>query len=149
LLTDERAGVRGSNLTMSRPFVIALPIEDRARSHAFYTEGLGLEAVGELADDGLPEPLQLRLGPDALLMLIPRGGFGWVTAPGPTAEPGTSECQLSWRVATEAEVDAAVERARAAGAEILVEPEARQWGYCALFTDPDAHLWMVIVPTAW
>ncbi|HEV7722021.1 MAG TPA: VOC family protein [Iamia sp.] len=133
---------------MSRPFVIALPVEDRVRSHAFYTEGLGLEAVGPLADDGVPEPLQLRLGPDLHLMLIPRGGFGWVTAPHETAAAGTSECQLSWRVSTEAEVDAAVGRARAAGADVLVEPEVRPWGYSALFADPDAHLWMVMVPPA-
>lgn len=131
---------------MSRPFVIALPIEDRRRSLAFYTDGLGLEAVGEPADDGVPEPLQLRLGADVHLMLIPRGGFGWVTAPHETAPAGTSECQLSWTVATEAAVDAAVERARAAGAEVLAGPEARPWGYAALFADPDAHLWMVMAP---
>lgn len=131
---------------MTRPFVIALPIADRVRSLAFYTEGLGLEAVGEPAEDGVPEPLQLRLGADVHLMLIPRGGFGWVTEPHQVSEPGTSECQLSWSVATTEEVDAAVERARAAGAEVLVEPHAKPWGYMALFTDPDAHLWQVIRP---
>lgn len=129
---------------MTRPFVVALPIEDRVRAHAFYTEGLGLEAVGEPAADGVPEPLQLRLGSEVHLMLVPRGGFGWVTAPHPTAEPGASECQLSWTVATEAGVDAAVERARRAGATVLAEPEAKPWGYSALFTDLDAHLWMVV-----
>jgi predicted lactoylglutathione lyase len=131
---------------MSRPFVIALPIADRVRSLAFYTEGLGLDAVGEPAEDGVPEPLQLRLGADVHLMLIPRGGFGWVTEPHQVAEPGTSECQLSWSVSTEAEVDAATERARSAGADVLVEPHAKPWGYMALFADPDAHLWQVIHP---
>jgi predicted lactoylglutathione lyase len=133
---------------MSRPFVIALPVDDRVRAHAFYTEGLGLEAVGEPADDGVPEPLQLRLGADVHLMLIPRGGFGWVTDPHETAAPGTSEVQLSWTVATEADVDAAVERARAAGAEVLSGPEAKPWGYAALLADPDGHLWSVLVPAA-
>lgn len=131
---------------MSHPFVVALPIEDRVRSHAFYTEGLGLEAVGEPADDGVPEPLQLRLGGDVHLMLIPRGGFGWVTAPHETAPAGVSECQLSWSVPTPAEVDAAVARARAAGARVLVEPGDTGWGYSGLFADPDGHLWMVLVP---
>ena len=37
--------------------VISLPTDDRATSHAFYA-ALGFEAVGELASDGLPEPLQ-------------------------------------------------------------------------------------------
>jgi predicted lactoylglutathione lyase len=131
---------------MNRPFVIALPIEDRRRSLAFYTEGLGLEAVGEPADDGVPEPLQLRLGADVRLMLIPRGGFGWVTAPHETVVPGVSECLLSWTVPAEADVQAAVERARGAGAEVLVEPAATAWGYSGLFADPDGHLWTVMVP---
>ncbi len=131
---------------MSRPFVVALPIEDRVRSHAFYTVGLGLEAVGEPADDGVPEPLRLRLGADVHLMLIPRGGFGWVTAPHETAAPGTSECQLSWTVPTEADVDAAVARAQTAGATVVAEPEAKPWGYAAVVADPDSHLWMVMSP---
>ncbi|HEU5151855.1 MAG TPA: VOC family protein [Iamia sp.] len=131
---------------MERPFVIALPTADRVRAHAFHTEGLGLEAVGEPAEDGVPEPLQLRLGADVHLMLIPRGGFGWVTDPHPTAAPGTSECQLSWTVPTRAGVVAAVERARAAGARVVAEPDDRPWGYAATFADPDGHLWMVLTP---
>jgi uncharacterized protein len=132
---------------MTRPFVIALPIADRVRSLAFYTEGLGLEAVGELADDGVPEPLQLRLGADVHLMLIPTGGFAMVTTPHPTAPAGTSECLLSWSVPTTEEVDAALERARAAGARVVSEPAELPWGRLASFTDPDGHLWQVIRPT--
>jgi hypothetical protein len=45
-----------------------------------------------------------------------------------------------------AEVDAFIERARAAGAEIVAEPEERPWGYCANFTDPDGHMWQDLVP---
>jgi len=130
---------------MSRPFVIAVPIADRARAHAFYTEGLGLEAVGEPAEDGIPEPLRLHLGTDVHLMGIPRGGFAWVTTPHDTAARGTSECLLSWSVTGPGDVDAAVQRARAAGAEVLVEPGDSPWGYSALFTDPDGHLWTVLV----
>jgi uncharacterized protein len=132
---------------MPRPFVVSLPIEDRRRSLAFYTEGLGLEAVGPPADDGVPEPLSLALGDDVHLVLVPRGGFGWVTAPHETATPGTSECQLSWAVETEAEVAAAVERARAAGGEVLVEPASTGWGYSGLVADPDGHPSMVSVRT--
>ena len=90
--------------------VISLPIGDRATSHAFYA-ALGLEAVGELASDGLPEPLQFTLSPGANLMLVPRGGFGWVIGDNAVAEPGTSECVLSLT----GDVDALVAAARAAG----------------------------------
>ena len=39
---------------------ISIATSDRRRSHTFYRDGLGLEAFGPLADDGIPEPLQLR-----------------------------------------------------------------------------------------
>ena len=55
------------------------------------------------------------------------------------AERGTSECILSM----DGDVDALVERARAAGATVVAEPEQKPWGYTATFADPDGHLWMV------
>jgi catechol 2,3-dioxygenase-like lactoylglutathione lyase family enzyme len=48
---------------------ISLATTDRRRSLAFYRDGLGMEAFGPLADDGVPEPLQLRLGSNVSLML--------------------------------------------------------------------------------
>ena len=35
---------------------ISMATADRSRSLAFYRDGLGLEAFGPLADDGVPEP---------------------------------------------------------------------------------------------
>ncbi len=118
---------------------ISLPIADRRTSHDFYA-ALGFEAFGELASDGLPEPLQFALGDGASLMLIPRGGFGWVIGDNAVAEPGTSECILS----VDGDVDAFVARARAAGATVVAEPEQKPWGYTGTFADPDGHLWMVV-----
>lgn len=43
--------------------LMCLATADRRRSLAFYRDGRGLEAFGALADDGVPEPLQFRLGP--------------------------------------------------------------------------------------
>jgi uncharacterized protein len=117
---------------------ISLPIEDRRASHDFYA-ALGFEAFGEVASDGLPEPLQFALGAGLSLMLIPRGGFGWVIGDNDVAARGTSECLL-W---VERDVDAFVATARAAGATIVAEPEHKPWGYNATFADPDGHLWMV------
>src|SRR5262245_28798333 len=124
--------------------IIALPIEDRPRSYRFYGEGLGFDAVGELADDGVPEPLQLVVNEGTRLMLIPTGGFGWVTGDNPTAPPGTSEVLLSLGAATPAEVDARIGQARAAGARVVSEPVHKPWGYTGTFADPDQHLWEVI-----
>jgi uncharacterized protein len=43
------------------PVVVTLPTADRRRSFDFYRHGLGFEPVGDLADDGVPEPLQFIL----------------------------------------------------------------------------------------
>ena len=129
-------------MTTITPFLISLPTADRVRAHAFYRDGLGLESVGELADDGVPEPLVVVVNDATRLMLIPTGGFGWV-AGGAVAEAGTSECLLGVTVGRDDEVDEIVERARAAGAAVTAEPAAKPWGYTATFADPDGHLWTV------
>lgn len=40
----------------SAPVIVGLPIADRRTSYDFYCGALGFAAVGELADDGVPEP---------------------------------------------------------------------------------------------
>lgn len=129
------------------PFLISLPTADRVRAHAFYREALGLEAVGELADDGVPEPLVFVVNEATRLMLIPTGGFGWVTGDNAVAEPGTSECLLAITASRDGEADAIVERARAAGATVTAEPGQQPWGDAATFADPDGHLWTVTAAT--
>jgi hypothetical protein len=130
------------------PFLVCLPVADRPRAAAFYRDGLGLEAGGEPADDGVPEPLLLRLNAGAELMLIPTGGFGWGVGDHEVAAPGTSECILGIRAADEAGVDAVVARVRAAGAVIVAGPARQPWGYEATFTDPDGHVWNVTAAPA-
>lgn len=134
-------GSVGLMTALPGPIVVALPTEDRRRAHDFYTEGLGLTATGEPGDDGLPEPLQLVVNEGTHLMLIPTGGFGWTVADRAVAGAGTSECLLSVTLASTEEVDALVERARSAGAEVVAEPERKPWGYFGTFADPDGHLW--------
>ncbi|WP_328994610.1 VOC family protein [Kribbella sp. NBC_01245] len=125
-------------------FALCLPIADRPRSYAFYQAALGLKPVGdEIAEDGIPEPLQFALADDVNLMLIPTGGFGWVTPGRETAAKDVSECLCSINVASAAEVDAAFERALDHGAESVSPPTQQPWGYSATFADLDGHLWSV------
>ena len=49
------------------PIVIGLPTADRQRSFHFYATALGLEPIGDLAEDGFPEPLQFVLNDGARL----------------------------------------------------------------------------------
>lgn len=127
-------------------YTIAIPIADRRASLDFYRAALGLEPFGPLGPDGIPEPLQFALAADVSLMCIPTGGFGWVVGEGRTAEPGRSECLLSVSAGSDADVDALVERARAAGARVVAEPGPRPWGYAGAFEDPDGHLWQALRP---
>ena len=125
----------------SPPVTVALTIAERPRSFRFFEDVLGLEAVGEPAGDGVPEPLVFALNPGVQVMLIPPGGFGYVIGERPIAAPGVSECIITLPLASTAEVDATLERVRAAGAEILEEAARMPWGYQGVFADLDGHVW--------
>jgi predicted lactoylglutathione lyase len=125
------------------PIILSLPIADRPTSFAFYRDGLGLEPFGKLADDGVPEPLQFDLHEGVRLMLIPRGGFGWVVGSHEVAASGTSECLVNLTADSPAEVDELIKRAADAGATTITEPGPQPWGYAGSFADPDGHLWMI------
>ena len=129
--------------TNPQPITFALPIADRTTTFAFYAEGLGFHPMGEPAEDGVPEPLQFALNDGVRVMFIPIGGFGWVTGNRVTAPPDQSECLLVMTLADQPAVHGMVDRARAAGAEIIMEPTEQPWGFTALIADPDGHLWQV------
>lgn len=130
------------------PVTVSLPIADRPTSHRFYRDALGLEPIGEPADDGVPEPLQFAVNDGLRVMLIPTGGFGWVIGDHEVAPRGHSECVVTFPAATPAEVDQVIGRARAAGARIVTEPGQQSWGYTGSFADPDGHLWMASAASA-
>lgn len=109
-------------------------------------DALGLETVGDPGDDGLPEPLQFRLGEGVNLMLIPRRGFGWVLGEQPAAEPNQSESIVNLVVEQDEDVDSLIAAAESAGAEVKLRPESKSWGYTGSFTDPDGHFWAVTKP---
>jgi predicted lactoylglutathione lyase len=125
------------------PVIVSLPIEDRQRSYDFYAEGLGFETAGEPAEDGLPEPLQLVVNEGLRIMLIPTGGFGWITGDDEVASPGTTEVLLSVGVDREEDVDSVMAQAEAVGATVRAPAGVQPWGYAGTFADPDGHLWMV------
>src|SRR6185312_16909254 len=136
-------------LANQQPITVAMPIADRRATFAFYAEGLGFHPLGDRAGDGVPEPLQFTLNDGVRLMFIPSGGFGWVTGNRASAPSGQSECLLVMTLANRRDVEEMVDRARDAGAEIIMEPAEQPWGFTAVFADPDGHLWQVRpTPTA-
>jgi uncharacterized protein len=126
--------------------VIALPIADRRTSFDFYRQGLGFEAVGPVAGDGVPEPLAFVLAEGVQLMLIPTDGFASVIGDHTVPERGQSECLLDIAAHDHTEVDDRVDRVRSAGARVVEEPQPKPWGYAALVADPDGHLWTITAP---
>jgi uncharacterized protein len=126
-----------------QPLTLALPTEDRKTAYDFYA-ALGFQAEGEVADDGVPEPLQFQVNSGQRIMFIPTGGFGWVTNNRPTASGEQTECLLSLPVASAGEVEALVEKACSAGGQVIMEPQQQPWGFTAVFADPDNHLWQVV-----
>jgi uncharacterized protein len=130
---------------------ISLATTDRRRSLVFYRDGLGMEAFGPLADDGVPEPLQLRLGPSVSLMLIPTGGFGWVAGQDRVAPRGSNECVFSIYVRDQDEVRARYVAALSSGGTSIYEPAQQDWNaFAAQVEDPDGHVWMILVqPPDW
>jgi predicted lactoylglutathione lyase len=121
---------------------VCLPVKNRMASHAFY-KALGFAAVGELEDDGLPEPLQFEISAGMRVMLIQTVGFGWVVGGRKRSARGEHECLLVIGLATSKAVDSLMRRAREAGAKIVVEAGDQQWGYVGAFADPDGHMWQV------
>lgn len=125
--------------------VVCLPVDDRPTSSAFYRAFLDRQPPGEPQDDGEPEPLQFVLSASTNLMLIPRGGFGWVIGDEHEAGGrGQVEVLLSRQAADEDEVRSWSSRAASAGGRVVVEPGRQPWGYTAVVADPDGHLWQIV-----
>ena len=120
---------------------ITLAVTDLGASRRFYVDGLGWTPDLEVEDD----VVMIKAGPLLVLSLWNRDHFeaevgpvGW--QPGSGVPPFT----ISHNVRTEAEVDEALEAARAAGADPVHDAERREWGgYTGYFGDPDGYRWEV------
>ena len=59
--------------------------------------------------------------------------------------PSATEFTIGHNVGSKEEVDAVMEQARRAGANIVKVAGATFWGgYAAYFQDPDGHLWEIV-----
>jgi uncharacterized protein len=119
-----------------------LGVGDLGRARAFY-EALGWTTRAEPEDDVVffqSGGMVLALWDRAKLAedsgVEDSGGWGGVT--------------LAHNVRSPEQVDAVIEEARAAGADIVREPAETFWGgYSAAFTDPDGHAWEVAHNPRW
>jgi catechol 2,3-dioxygenase-like lactoylglutathione lyase family enzyme len=122
--------------------LVTLGVADLARSRAFYSDGLGWMPTFEL-----DEIVFYQVGFGTLLAVFPLAELG--ADAGHAATPGTP-FSLAQVVDDTGAVDAAVARARTAGATVLKEPQwASFGGYHAYFADPDGHRWEVAYNPGW
>lgn len=118
---------------------VTFPVDDLQKSIAFYRDGLGLSL-----EENDEEHASFDID-GTYLVLLDRSEFGtYVEKVGhrPAAR-GTAESIVSYFAESRADVDAVMNKAKAAGAGIT-GPSDDDGVYSGYFTDPDGHTWEVI-----
>ncbi len=125
--------------------VVTLGVNDLEKALSFYRDGLGFPTegiVGKEFEHGAVAFFDLQSG--LKLAIWPRGDIAYDSGI-PKGAQSATELTIGHNVSSEKEVDAAMERARKAGAKITKEAQATFWGgYAGYFQDPDGHLWEVV-----
>ena len=117
--------------------MITLGVRDLAASIAFYERGLGLPRM-----ESPPEVAFFTLD-GSWLGLYGRAALA-ADATVPAEGSGFAGVALAHNVTSEAEVDALLAQAVAAGARLVKPGQKVFWGgYSGYFADPDGHLWEV------
>lgn len=130
--------------------VITIGVEDLEASLRFYRDGLGFASegiVGKEFEYGAVAFIALQ--PGLRLALWPRKSIAHDT--GLAAGPGDpTDMTLGHNVSSRAEVDAVMEKAALAGANLVKPAHDTFWGgYSGYFQDPDGHLWEVVWNPQW
>jgi catechol 2,3-dioxygenase-like lactoylglutathione lyase family enzyme len=125
--------------------VLTLGVDDLERSLSFYRDGLGWATPGIIGKEfpyGAVAFIDLQ--PGLKLALFPRENIAHDVGTGPTP-PSATEFTLGHNVRSKEAVDAVMERARQAGANIIKPAQETFYGgYAGYFADPDGHLWDVV-----
>ena len=118
-----------------RVSLITLGVDDLSRAKAFYA-ALGWQNVA--AEEGIAA-FDLQ---GSVLGLYPRADLARDV--GLPIVKGFTGQTLSHNVASREQVTTLIDKAQAAGAQILKQPHEVFWGgFIAYFADPDGHVWEV------
>jgi predicted enzyme related to lactoylglutathione lyase len=113
--------------------LINIDVDDLARATAFYVGGLGLREGRRFGDDGIE-----LLGGSSKIYLLKKSA-GTVGAPGATRTYDRHWTPVHIDLVVEGDLEAAVERARAAGAVVEQPVVSHAWGRIAMLADPFGH----------
>lgn len=120
---------------------VTLAVRDLDATRAFYLDGLGWQAAMDVPG----EVLMIQVADKVVLSLWAEPGFEAEVGP-VRRGAGLAPITLAHNCHTEAEVDAVLETARAAGADPVQPAERRDWGgYTGYFGDPDGYRWEIAV----
>ncbi|MBA2673858.1 VOC family protein [Ramlibacter sp.] len=124
--------------------LITLGVDDLERSLRFYRDGLGLPTEGIIGQEfahGQVVFFELEGGTKLALWARKDLAHDAGIAQQP---PSASEFALASNVVSQAEVDAVMAQASAAGA-VVVKPAGKTFygGYAGYFQDPDGHIWEI------
>ncbi|MCG8565092.1 MAG: VOC family protein [Desulfobacterales bacterium] len=123
--------------------VVTLGVADLKTSQKFYEQGLGWTVASE------EEQIVFFQLNGIILALYPREALA-EDAQVPSDGNGFSGVTLAHCAHSKQEVDAILDRAKAAGARIPKPAQDVFWGgYSGYFADPDGHLWEVAHNPFW
>jgi catechol 2,3-dioxygenase-like lactoylglutathione lyase family enzyme len=119
--------------------LVTLAVADLDATRRFYLEGLGWESFIDVPGD----VLMIQAGEHLLLSFWVEPHFEAEVGP-IRRGPGVAPITIAHNLGSDAEVDAVLEAARAAGADPVHEAERRDWGgYSGYFGDPDGYRWEI------
>jgi uncharacterized protein len=126
---------------MAMSTFVNLPVKDLAKSTAFFT------AIGFSFDPGFTDENATRMiiGDETSVMLLSEPFFRSVIGPQEIADTSKSrEVIVGLSAESRAQVDDLADKALAAGAEGLGEPDDQGFMYMRGFRDLDGHQWSFI-----
>jgi len=126
--------------------LITLGVRDLAVARAFYVDGLGWRPIFEVPG----VVVFLQVGHGRALALFGADALDVDSEIEPVDRAGFPPLSLAQVVDTQAEVRAVIDRARAAGARIVKEPQLADFGgFHAYFADPDGFRWEIATNPGW
>jgi catechol 2,3-dioxygenase-like lactoylglutathione lyase family enzyme len=117
---------------------IMIGVEDIARSKKFYGEGLGCPI-----EQDHPNFVSFNLGDGSSSFALYEREAAAQDAGVSSEGSGFRGVSFHYIVPSSEAVDEVMGNAAAAGAGVVKEATASQWGYFGYFSDPDGYLWKV------
>lgn len=114
--------------------LVNIDVDDLSRAVAFYTAAFGLRVTRRFGDDGA----ELQGASAPIYLLVKPAGTAASPASGATRDYARHWTPVHLDIVVD-DVDAAVQRALAAGATVEKPARTATWGRIALLADPFGH----------